>query len=111
MQCCFAPAHCLSGSARRRSIHCGGQLAEFGVIAAQGVAGLAVMRLELAEVEGSLPEQVVSMAELLFEQVAALSEQIAGLEKEIRSRTRAREDMKRLMTIPGIGPDLCDGAA
>ena len=81
-----------------------GQLAEFGVIAAQGVAGVAVMRLELAEVEGSLPEQVVSMAKLLFEQVAALSEQIAGLEKEIRSRTRAREDMKRLMTIPGIGP-------
>ena len=62
------------------------------------------MRLELAEVEGSLPEQVVSMAKLLFEQVAALSEQIAGLEKEIRSRTRARADMKRLMTIPGIGP-------
>ena len=81
-----------------------GQLAEFGVIAAQGVAGLAVMRLELAEVEGSLPEQVVSMAKLLFEQVAALSEQIAGLEKEIRSRIRVREDMKRLMTIPGIGP-------
>ena len=75
-----------------------GQLAEFGVIAAQGVAGLAVMRLELAEVEGSLPEQVVSMAKLLFEQVAALSEQIAGLEKGIRSRTRARADMKRLMT-------------
>ena len=44
------------------------------------------------------------MAELLFEQVAALSEQIAGLEKEIRSRTRAREDMKRLMMITGIGP-------
>ena len=83
-----------------------GQLAEFGVIAAQGVAGLAVMRLELAEVEGSLPEQVVSMAKLLFEQVAALSEQIAGLEKEIRSRIRVREDIsaKRLMTIPGIGP-------
>ena len=55
-----------------------GQLAEFGVIAAQGVAGVAVMRLELVEVEESLPEQVVSMAKLLFEQVAALSEQIAG---------------------------------
>ena len=81
-----------------------GQLAEFGVIAAQGVGSIAVMRLELAEVEGSLPEQVVSMAKLLFEQVAALSEQIADLEKEIRSRTRAREEMKRLMTIPGIGP-------
>ena len=81
-----------------------GQLAEFGVIAARGVAGVAVMRLELAEVKESLPEQVVSVAELLFEQVTALGEQIAGLEKKIRSRTRACEDMKRLMTIPGIGP-------
>ena len=44
------------------------------------------------------------MTELLFEQIAALSQKIAGLEKEIRSRTRAREEMKRLMTIPGIGP-------
>ena len=44
------------------------------------------------------------MTELLFEQIAALSEKIADLEKEIRSRTRAREEIKRLMTIPGVGP-------
>ena len=86
------------------------QLAEFGVIAAQGMAGVAVMRLELAEVEGSLPEQVVSMAKLLFEQVAALGEQIADLEKEIRSRTRARGD-EAADDDPRHRPDLCDGAA
>ena len=43
------------------------------------------------------------MAKLLFEQIAALSQKIAGLEREIRSRTRAGEEMHRLMTIPGIG--------
>ena len=53
--------------------------------------------------EATLPEQVVSMAELLFEQIAALSQKIADLEREIRSRTRAGKEMKRLMTIPGIG--------
>ena len=80
-----------------------GQLAEFGVIAAQGIGSVAMLRLEWGAAEGTLPEQVVSMAGLLFEQIAALSEQIAGLEKEIRSRTLAREEMKRLMTIPGVG--------
>ena len=34
-----------------------GQLAEFGMIAAQGAAGVAVMRLELAEVEGRFPNR------------------------------------------------------
>ena len=81
-----------------------GQLAEFGVIAAQGVGSIAMLRFEWGAAKETLPEQVVSMTELLFEQIAALSQKIADLEKEIRSRTRAREDMKRLMTIPGIGP-------
>ena len=81
-----------------------GQLAEFGVIAAQGVGSIAMLRFEWGAAKATLPEQVVPMTELLFEQIAALSQKIAGLEKEIRSRTRAREEMKRLMTIPGIGP-------
>ena len=73
-----------------------GQLAEFGVIAAQGVGSIAMLRFEWGTAKATLPEQVVSMTELLFEK-------IAGLEKEIRSRTRALEEMQRLMTIPGIG--------
>ena len=81
-----------------------GQLAEFGVIAAQGVGSIAMLRFEWGAAKATLPEQVVPMTELLFEQIAALSQKIAGFEKEIRSRTRAREEMKRLMTIPGIGP-------
>ena len=79
-------------------------LTEFGVIAAQGVGSIALLRFEWGAAKATLPEQVVPMTELLFEQIAALSQKIAGLEKEIRSRTRAREEMKRLMTIPGIGP-------
>ena len=59
-----------------------GQLAEFGVIAAQGVGSIAMLRFEWGTAKATLPEQVVSMTELLFEK-------IAGLEKEIRSRTRA----------------------
>ena len=80
-----------------------GQLAEFGVIAAQGVASIAMLRFEWGAAKATLPEQVASMTELLFEQITALSQKIADLEREIRSRTRAGEEMKRLMTIPGIG--------
>ena len=81
-----------------------GQLAEFGVIAAQGVANITVLRQEVAEVKKMLPEQVVSMAELLFDQIAALNVKIIDIEKTIRARARAQEELRRLMTIPGIGP-------
>ena len=60
--------------------------------------------LSLLEQKTNALDQAAPLTELLFEQIAALSQKIAGLEKEIRSRTRAREEMKRLMTIPGIGP-------
>ena len=83
-----------------------GQLAEFGVIAAQGVAGPTVMRLELAEVEGSLPEQVVSMANCCSSRLPLSASRSPALRRRSvdETRTRAREEMKRLMTIPGIGP-------
>ncbi len=81
-----------------------GHLAEFGVIAPLGPGGIVKLRRELEAVQDSLPEQVVSLAVLLFTQIASLSGQIAGLDAEIRTRARERAEMKRLMTIPGIGP-------
>ena len=77
-----------------------GHLAGFGLVAPLGPGGVGKLRQELEAV----PEQVVSMATLPFAQIDALSGRIAGLEKEIRVRARARAEMKRLMTIPGVGP-------
>ena len=51
-----------------------------------------------------LPDQVVSMANLLFEQIATFNEKIAGLDRDIRARAREQEEIKRLITIPGVGP-------
>ena len=85
-----------------------GQLAEFGVIAAQGVGSIAMLRFEWGAAKATLHEQVVPMTELLFERVAALSQKIADLEKEIRSRTRARGD-EAADDDPRHRPDLCDG--
>ena len=81
-----------------------GHLAEFDVVAPLGPGGVEKLRRELEAVRESLPEQVASMATLLFAQIAALSGQVAGLDKEIRVRARERAEMKRLMTIPGVGP-------
>ena len=81
-----------------------GHLAEFGMVAPRGTANVERLRQELAGAQEPPPERVAEMAELMFDQVAMLTERIAGLEKEIRTRAREREEMKRLMTIPGIGP-------
>ena len=81
-----------------------GQLAEFGVIAAQGVASVAQLRQGVAEAQEVPPDQVVSMANLLFEQIATFNEKIAGLDRDICARAREQEEIKRLMTIPGVGP-------
>lgn len=81
-----------------------GHLAEFGVIAPLGPGGVEKLRQELEAVRESLPEQVASMATLLFTQIDALSGRIADLEKEVRVRAQERAEMKRLMTIPGVGP-------
>lgn len=81
-----------------------GHLAEFGLIAARGVASVAQLRCGLAEHRESFPELVVELAEGLFEQIAALDQNVAALDRVIRRRTREREALKRLMTIPGVGP-------
>jgi len=81
-----------------------GQLAEFGVIAVQGVASITVLQQGVAEVKEMLPEYVVSMAELLLDQIAAFNAKITDIDRKIRARARQKEEFKRLMTIPGVGP-------
>ena len=81
-----------------------GHLAEFGMVAPRGSCNVGRLRHEPAAAQEAPPEQVAGMAELLPDRIDALSEQIAGLEKEIRTRARERDELKRLMTIPGIGP-------
>ena len=41
---------------------------------------------------------------MLLDQIAHLSEKISGLEKELRQRVSADTTVRRLTTIPGVGP-------
>ena len=81
-----------------------GHLAEFGLVAPLGAGNVVKLHGELETARASLPEQVVVLSELLLAQVASLSERIARLDAEIRTRAREREEVRRLMTVPGIGP-------
>ena len=81
-----------------------GHLAEFGVIAPQGVAHVGRLASALEDPGSGLPGPVRELGGLLLEQIAGLAAKIAGLETQLRARARRDPEAARLMTIPGIGP-------
>ena len=81
-----------------------GHLAEFGVVAPQGVAHVGRLALALEDPGSGLPGAFRALGGVLLGQIADLDSKIDGLEKELRACARQDEDAARLMTIPGIGP-------
>ena len=79
-------------------------LAEHGLVVPTGPAHVGRL-VALAEgADGTLPEAVRDLARLLLNQVAGLSEKIASLDVELRRRASADDTVRRLTTIPGVGP-------
>ena len=81
-----------------------GHLAEFGVVAAQGLAQLKTLAAVIEDPETTLPEPVRALAKLQLELIAALSGRIAALERRLRAAAEKDATGRRLMTIPGLGP-------
>ncbi len=81
-----------------------GHLAEFGVVAPQGVAHVGRLASALEDPGSGLPGAVRALGGVLLGQIADLDAKIGGLEKELRACARQDEQAARLMTIPGIGP-------
>ena len=81
-----------------------GHLAEYGIVAAQGVVHLKRLRAALEAPEVELPAKVRDIARLYLDQIARCAEKIAELETSIRSKAAATETATRLQTMPGIGP-------
>ena len=81
-----------------------GQLAEYGVVAPQGVAHVGRLASALKDPDSGLPVPVRELGGLLLVQIAEFDAKIDGLEKERRGCAREDEEAVRLMTIPGIGP-------
>ena len=86
-----------------------GSLAEFGVVAPQGVANVERLRAVVDDPETDLPGPVVTLAQTLLAQIDTLTEQIDAIERDIKQLVRQQDTSKRLTTIPGVGP-ICAAA-
>ena len=81
-----------------------GHLAEFGIVAPQGVAHLGRLAAAVEAPGTGLPEPVGELAGLLLERIADLDEKIEELEAQLCACAREDEEAARLMSIPGVGP-------
>ena len=79
-------------------------MAELGIAAPQGSAGLRELLAILADQQDArLPVDARASLMVLAAQLEALQTAIGLLEKQIVVRHRSNQDSKRLQTIPGVG--------
>lgn len=81
-----------------------GQLAEFGIVAVQGRRGFAALAAAVAAGTAAVPTVLLEALRVLVQQIERLGTAIALLEERIVTAARAHPQMRRLATIPGIGP-------
>ncbi|MGH6823527.1 MAG: IS110 family transposase, partial [Methylocella sp.] len=79
------------------------QLAEQGIVAAQGRRGFAELTALLVSGDARVPEVLLEALRMLLAQAEALRTAMAALEKKILAIARENETMRRLATIPGVG--------
>ncbi len=82
-------------------------LAELGFIANTGLASFKLLAAVVRGADGTgLPKMARDALEDIVQQIELLSERVKKLDQEITARANRDEDMLRLMTIPGIGPQI-----
>lgn len=83
-----------------------GHLAEIGLVASQGPAGVAALIKTVEDLENSAtwPAPMISALKSLTSQLHEIRAEIDRLEKDLVARHRACERSRRLTTIPGVGP-------
>ncbi|MCM0018766.1 MAG: IS110 family transposase [Tagaea sp.] len=81
-----------------------GHLAEFGVVVAQGPANLKSVAGLMKDDAIDLPEAVRQVVRLYLDQIDVLTARIDELTLKLRAATKVNEEMRRLCTVPGVGP-------
>jgi transposase len=79
-------------------------LAEFGLIAAQGIKGLRELMQQLADAQSPITAPARAALEALMRQWHSLDDEIGKLEKTIVRAAKSDADARRLIEIPGLGP-------
>lgn len=84
-----------------------GHLSELGFTTNTGLASFKSLAAAVRGTDGTdLPKIARDALEEIVLQIERLSERIEKLDREIVERADRDEDMRRLMTIPGIGPRI-----
>ena len=99
----------LAGNRTRMLNALRGNLAEIGVVAAQGAQHAYGLKRLLADGfddngEAVVPDCVRQALAPLVHQIDAIDGEIAAIDKEIEALVKADETARRLTTIPGVGP-------
>jgi len=82
-----------------------GHLVEVGIVAAKGAAKVEMLfEIIRDENDGRLPPAARTALKMLTEQIEALTERVDTLERKIVAEVRRDDTMRRITTIPGIGP-------
>jgi transposase len=81
-----------------------GHLTEHGIVAPQGPANVKGLAEAVESEMTSLPLLVVELSRVLLEEIDGLSKTIAELEKATIQEATRGATMRRLQTMPGVGP-------
>lgn len=79
------------------------QMAEFGIVAAQGRRGFAELETSVKAQDPRIPSVLASVLAMMLTQIAALATSIKALDEKIMAQAKADPVMRLLTTIPGIG--------
>jgi transposase len=81
-----------------------GHLGEYGLVAAKGPAHVTKLIEHVENPASSVPETARVVLRVLVEALRFMSERIDLLDREIARRAREDSDVRRLTSIPGVGP-------
>lgn len=81
-----------------------GHLAEFGLVAPKGPASSKLREKALAQPDVDLPAPVREMGVLYLDQIGRLTEVVEQLADEPECASKTDDELRRLCTVPGIGP-------
>jgi transposase len=81
-----------------------GHMAEFGIIAPQGLKAVRELGRLLSDRQARIPDAARSTLQILVDQMAEVEHSLVDLEKRLVAWHRGDETSRRLATIPGVGP-------
>jgi transposase len=81
-----------------------GHLGEYGLVAAKGPGHVTKLVAHVEDADSGVPEAARPVLRMLVEVVEFLSTRIDLLDREIARRAREHDGVRRLTSIPGVGP-------